>query len=296
MPSAEHDAILELIRATPGFGDPDRTLEEARANLDAMGDIMPVGPEISVVPVDAGGVPAEWVAAPGVPDEAGVVVYLHGGAYTQGSLDSHRSVFARLSAASGRRVLGVDYRLAPEHPFPGAVDDAVAAYRWVLDGGAASGDVVIAGDSAGGGLTAATLVALRDAGHPLPAGGVMMSPWVDLTLSGGSMDTKADADPMCSRESLRPSAEWYAGDTDRAAPLVSPLFADLSGLPPMLILVGTAEVLLDDSIRLADRARAAGVDVELDVGEDLLHVYPVFPGVPESEAALARIGAWIAAR
>lgn len=295
MPSPEHDAVAELIRSMPGWGDPDRTLEDARAQLDGMGDVAPPPDGVTIEPVDAGGVPAAWIAAPGA-DPTATVLYLHGGAFTQGSVSSHKGLCGHLAAATGWRVLALDYRLAPEHPHPAALDDATAAYRWLLTAGVAAHRIVVAGDSAGGGLTAATLVALRDQGAPLPAGGVMFSPWTDLTLSGESMTTKADVDPVCSQGLLDQSARWYAGAADRAAPLVSPVFADLSGLPPMLVFVGTAEVLLDDATRLAERARAAGVDVELEVGDDLLHVYPMFPGVPEGEAALARTADWIRAR
>ena len=195
-------------------------------------------------------------------------------------------------------MLNVDYRLAPEHPHPAAVDDAVAAYRWLTtDGGIAPERVVLCGDSAGGGLAVATLLALRDAGDPLPAGAALISPWTDLTFSGASHDTRLDVDPMCSRTSLSPSVEAYVGDGDPKAPLVSPAHADLAGLPPLLIHVGDHETLLDDSTMLAERAAAAGVDVELWVAPEMIHVWHVFAGmVPESDVALATLGRWIEAR
>jgi acetyl esterase/lipase len=246
--------------------------------------------------VDAGGVPAEWVAVEGAEHEA-VVLYLHGGGYCIGSLNTHRGMAARVAGACGARVLNVDYRLAPEHPHPAAVDDAVAAYRWLLGTGVAPGAIVVGGDSAGGGLVVATLLALRDAGDPLPAAGVCMSPWVDLTCTSGTFETKADDDPMCSKEGLDEMAAAYAGEHDVHHPLVSPLHADLSRLPPLLIQVGTAEVLLDDAVRLAERARSAGVDVRLEAWDDLVHVFQAFaPVVPEAVEALDGIGAFVRAR
>jgi acetyl esterase/lipase len=296
VPSAEHQAVVDLLvetRAVAGEAQP--TLDEERARLDGLADLLPVSPDVEVTPVEVDGVPAEWLDAPGV-DADRVVVYLHGGAYTRGSVRSHRSLCGRLSLGGATRVLSVDYRLAPEHPYPAAVDDAVTAYRWALEQGYDPERIAIAGDSAGGGLAAALLLALRAGADPLPAGAVLLSPWIDLTLSGASMDERAGADPICSRSSLAPSAAWYAGEEDLACPLVSPLFGDLAGLPPLLILVGTAEVLLDDSLRLAAAADAAGVDMTLVVEDDLLHVWPIFQGVPESDAALDLIADWVRTR
>lgn len=295
MMSPEFRAALELIRATGRTNDATRSLADARNELDALSSVFPVDPDITVTPEDAGGVPAEWLEAPEI-DAGRVVLYFHGGAYTQGSLLSHRSLCGRLSRACRARVLAVDYRLAPEHPHPAAVEDATTAYRWSLAQGREPHQIVVAGDSAGGGLTTATLLALRDDGAPLPAGAVLLSPWVDLTMSGDSIESRAEQDPICSPASLQESATWYVGDGDPAAPLVSPLFADLSGLPPVLILVGTAEVLLDDATRLADAARQAGVDVTLEVQDDLIHVYPMLAGIPEADQAVDRIGRWVRER
>lgn len=295
MPSPEHDAVVDLIRSSRGDVDVERPLEESRAELDGLALLLPVDPDIAVTPVDADGVACEWVAAPGT-DIGRAVLYLHGGAYTQGSLSSHRSLCGRLSRAAGAPVLSVGYRLAPEHPHPAAVDDALVTYRWLVEAEMAPARVAFAGDSAGGGLALATLVAARDAGVAQPAGAVLISPWVDLTLAGASMDARAGHDPLLSRTSLARNAGHYAADADLAAPLVSPLFADLAGLAPLLVLVGTAEVLLDDAVRLADRAREAGVEVDLHVHPDLVHVWPVFAGVPEAEETMATMGAWVAAR
>jgi acetyl esterase/lipase len=193
-------------------------------------------------------------------------------------------------------VLSIGYRLAPEDPHPAALDDAVRAYRWALAfGGADPARTVIAGDSAGGGLTVATLVALRDALAPLPAAGVCLSPWVDLTQSGATIKTNADVDPMVHVEDLDRWADAYSGPRSTSDPAVSPLFADLAGLPPLLVDVGTAEALLDDARRLAERARAAGVEVTLTVAEDMVHVWHFFAGAgPEADDAIARVGAFIA--
>jgi len=295
MRSEALETIVTMLRAQAAErGDADMTVSEWREAYDGLGALLPAAEGVAVEKVDAGGVPAEWIGAGDGP----VVVYVHGGGYCIGSLDSHRSMLTHLASAVAGRVLAVDYRLAPEHPFPAALDDACAAYRWVVAGGADPAQVVIAGDSAGGGLTLATLVALRDAGDPLPAAGVCLSPWADLTQSGATMSEKADVDPMVHAEDLARWAAAYAGsDHDPGSSGLSPLFADLSGLPPLLVEVGTAEVLLDDARRLAERARAAGVDVTLFEGEDLIHVWHFFAGaVPEADEGIDRIARFIGER
>jgi monoterpene epsilon-lactone hydrolase len=244
-------------------------------------------------PVDAGGVPAEWITTPGVVPER-VIYYLHGGGYVIGSINTHREMVSRLSRAAGARVLILDYRLAPENPFPAAVDDSVAAYRWLLSDGVDPARLVIAGESAGGGLTVATLVALRDASEPLPRAGICLSPWVDLECLGESMVTKAAMDPLVNRDGGLIWAKAYLGDADPRTPLASPLHADLMGLPPLLIQVGTAECLFDDATRLADRARAAGVDVTLEPWDDMIHMWHMFAAIlPEGQQAIDRIGEFI---
>jgi phosphinothricin tripeptide acetyl hydrolase len=220
-----------------------------------------------------------------------VVLYLHGGGYVIGSPRSHRHLAAAIAGAAAARALLLDYRLAPEHPYPAALEDATAAYRWLLAQGIAPGRVVIAGDSAGGGLTVATLLALREAGVPLPAAGVCISPWVDLTCGGSSYVSKADADPIVQRAGVEQMARAYLGSTAPREPLASPLFADLRGLPPLLIHVGSEEVLLDDSVQLAERARAAGVDTTLEVYERMIHVWHWFlPMLDEAQTAVEAIG------
>lgn len=242
------------------------------------------------------GLPAEWVSAPGA-NEQRAVLYLHGGGYVQGSPNTHRNLAYNLSRASGARILVLDYRMAPEHPFPAAVVDAVSAWRWLLAQGLAPDAMAIAGDSAGGGLSVAAQVQLRAEGLPLPATSVCISPWVDLEGTGESMTTKADVDPMVGKAVL----DWFAGaylaGAHVRAPLASPLYADLRGLPPMLIQVGSCETLLDDSTRLADVARAAGVDVDLRVWQNMIHVWHLFqPMLAEGGEALDEAGGWIKAR
>jgi len=223
-----------------------------------------------------------------------VVLYLHGGGYAIGSIKTHRALAANISKAAGVRVLLIDYRLAPEHPHPAAVDDAVTAWRWLLRQGLDPSRMVISGDSAGGGLTMATLIALRDAGEALPACAVPISPWVEMEAVSESWTTRAEADPMVHIEGLKLMADWYLNGQDPRAPLASPLHADLSGLPPLLVQVGDAEVLLDDSTRLVEKAKAAGVDATCDVIPDGIHVMHAFaPLVPEATAAIDRLAAFV---
>ena len=293
MASPELENVIKLLRARPPRQE---SHPEARASFEQVAALIGGSPEARSEPVDAGGVPGEWIAAPSAAGGR-VIYYLHGGGYTVGSINTHRALIARLSAAAGARALAIDYRLAPEHPFPAAVEDATAAYRWLLEGGADPSNVVIAGDSAGGGLTVATLVALRDARIPLPAAAVCLSPWVDLEGIGESATTRKAADPMIDPEGGLEQARLYLGGADPRTPLAAPLYADLSGLPPMLIHVGDAEVLLDDSTRLAARAKAAGVDVTLEVWPDMIHVWQFFAAVlPEGQQAIDRIGAFVRER
>lgn len=243
-------------------------------------------------PADVSGINAEWLIPDAASDDR-ALLYLHGGAYVLGSIDSHRGIASHIAIAAGCRVLLVDYRLAPENKFPAALDDAVAAYRWLLAQGYMPERIAIAGDSAGGGLTAATLVSLRDSGNPLPAAGIMLSPWADLQLTGESCKSVGRRDPMISVKGLRKGALGYAGRQSLREPLISPIYADLKGLPPLYIQVGTCEILLDDSRRLAEKAMSDGVDVELYVCDGMFHVYQVFsPLVPESRDAIDKLGAF----
>jgi monoterpene epsilon-lactone hydrolase len=268
------------------------TPQEMRALFEQMAS--PAEADIKSDPVRAGGVPAEWISAPGV-DPGRAVLYLHGGGYVVGSIKTHRDLMGRVSRAAKARVLGLDYRLAPEHPFPAAVDDSLTAYRWMLEQGLQPSRIAVAGDSAGGGLVVATLVAIRDAKLPLPAAAVCLSPWVDLEGIGESMKTREHADPIVRRDMLRQMAAAYLGGKNTRTPLAAPLYADLKGLPPLLIQVGDAETLLDDSNRLAQRARAAGVEVKLEVWPEMIHVFQLFAGfLPEGQQAVDGVGQFIA--
>jgi monoterpene epsilon-lactone hydrolase len=294
MASAELQMVIDLLKAGPI--PRDLSWEAQRAGLDSLSSMAPPPDDASYDEVTFAGRPAAWIQANGA-SAARTLLYLHGGGYCVGSLKSHRGLATDLSRAAGVRVLLLDYRLAPEHPFPAAVDDAVAAYRALLEQGIEARHIAIAGDSAGGGLTAATLLALRDAGLPRPAAGVLLSPWLDLTLSGASMDGRAAIDPMVQREPLQRMADAYLGGADGRSALASPLFADLRGLPPLLIHVGTAETLLDDATRFAEHARAADVQVKIDVWEDMIHVFNAFGFVlPEAREANQQIGTFLKER
>lgn len=292
MSSPAEAEIRATLRAAKQ-ASPPASIEEARAWLDMMFGQYPLPPETRVETVVANGVPAEWVGAGGIDPER-VILYLHGGAYTRGSLTSHRGLAARLSAASGARTLVIAYRLAPEHPFPSAVEDATTAYRWLLGNGISPDGMVIAGDSAGGGLAIATLLSLRDAGETLPAGAVLLSPWTDLAGTGASLVTHADADPWLTPQRLAATAALYLAGANPRNPLASPLYGDLQALPPLLIQVGSDEILLDDATRLTERAEAAGVSVTLEVWEEMWHVFQAFATeVHEGQQAIETIGAFI---
>ena len=250
---------------------------------------------VTVIPVDANGVTAEWVTASGV-EQNRVLLYLHGGGYVFGSPLSHRALAWRLTEAARMRVLMVDYRLAPEHPFPAAVEDATAAYRWLLDEGYDPGQIAVGGDSAGGGLAVALLVNLKNVGLPRPACAILLSPWTDLTCAGASVETNASADAMLTPEVLRQFASLYVGARDLAAPLASPLFADVAGLPTTLIQVGSTEVLLSDAERLASRLGDAGCQVMLDVWPKMPHVWQLAPAqLPEGRQAIDRLATFLCA-
>lgn len=291
MASKELETVIEMLKSRPKMAD--LNVEEQRAQIEADHATVQLAQDVQCQPVDAGGVPAEWVTTPESATER-VICSLHGGAYMVGSPSTNRELVSRLARASAARVLGIDYRLAPENPFPAAVEDSTAAYRWLLSTGVKPSQVVIIGESAGGGLTIATLLALRDTGEPLPAAAVAISPWVDMEALGESITTKAEVDPMVQRDSILMAAKAYLGDLDPRTPLASPIYADLTGLPPLLIQVGTSEILLDDATRLAERARADGVDVVLEPWEDMVHVWHSFAEMlPEGQQAIDRIGDFV---
>jgi epsilon-lactone hydrolase len=291
------DVLRQTLAAevAPAFGI-EVPLEQQRLTLEAMGAAAEPADGTAVEQRPLAGMPAEWITSPGCRGGR-ALLHLHGGGYVMGSCGSHRALASRIGAAAGAGVALPEYRLAPEHPFPAALEDGVAAYRALVAGGVAPDDIVLVGDSAGGGLVLATLVALRDAGDPLPAGAVLLSPLTDLTASGESMRTRADSDPWLSPALLDVTLRPYVGGADRADPRLSPLFADLRGLPPLLIQVGDQEILLSDATRLAERAQAAGVEVTLEVWPEVWHVWHLFaPQLPDANEALDRIGAFVRGR
>ncbi len=289
MPNAEIEAIRAAIAANPR----PPGLADRRARLDRMSGIAPLPDDVVVTPVSAGGVDAEWTATPSA-DPSRAMLYLHGGAYVSGSAVSHRLMVAEAGRQAGMRTLALNYRLAPEHPHPAAVEDALVGYRFLLAEGFPAERIVVAGDSAGGGLTLALLVSLRDVGERLPACAWVISPWIDLEMTGASMMDKAAVDPMIQRSYLREVAAQYAGGGDPAAALISPLHADLRGLPPLLIQVGTAETLLDDAVRLSRAVGMADGVATLEIYTDMIHVWHLFhPILEPGRRALAAAGRFV---
>ncbi len=293
MSSAQLDKVIADVVATFGAWGPQTTLPEMRKGWDDLFADAKLTVGATTEKVDAGGVKGEWISAPGAaPDRA--ILYFHGGGYVLGSIHSHRDMCERLSRAAQARVLALDYRLAPEHPFPAAVDDARAAYRWLLKQGLQPKRIALAGDSAGGGLTFAALLALKQHGDPMPACAAPLSPWVDLEGIGDSMTSKAGEDPMVHKEMIEQMAKTYVQTGDLRNPLAAPLYGDLRGLPPLLIQVGSRETLLDDAVRIADKAKQAGVEVELDVWNGQIHVWQIFASrLDEGEHAIQKIGAFV---
>ena len=284
--------LAEFVAAlSPSNHQP--TPEELRAGCDHwMTTNFPTPADLHTEKVDADGVPCLWASMPGT-SAVRTILYLHGGAYLLGSPNGYRGFAAALSQAADARVLLVDYRLAPENPHPAALDDATTAYLW-LTKTTNSALTVVAGESSGGGLALATLTALRAAGDDLPAAAVCISPWVDMTLTGASLKDNAGLDPFISKLGLEIMSGAYLQGQDPKMPSASPLFADLTGLPPTLVLVGTNEALLDDSTRLADRARHAGVDVTLNIANDMYHMWPFMSSfLPEARKAVQEIGQFV---
>lgn len=293
MASAALQTIIAAKRANPY--SPDKSIEQLRAESESRAaEPLPKG--VTHEAVDADGVPAEWVEAAGAAHDR-TFLFIHGGGYYRGSPASSRGTAARISAATGARVLSTSYRLAPEHAFPAAIDDVHSAYRWLLSEGADPARLMVGGVSAGGGLTLALLLKLNESGDPLPAGAVPMSAWTDMTQSAETHRTKAGEDPMISKTYLDRMSAYYLNGADPKTPLASPLHGDLSGLPPLLIQVGTAETLLDDSRLFAERAAAAGVDVTYEPWEDMIHGWHGSAAVlPEAQEAIDSIGRFFRAR
>ena len=293
MSQAELDRLIGKIHKELGTWTQGITVPEMRKSWDRLFTDVPDLAPVKKQALKANGVSAEWLDGPGARSDR-AVLYLHGGGYVLGGVDSHRDLMARISAAAKARVLGIDYRLAPEAPFPAAVEDAVSAYRFILEQGIKPDHVAIAGDSAGGGLTAATLIALRDQKIPLPSCAALLSPWVDLEGTGESMNGGVMDDPMVEKGLVAIMGPTYLNGKDPRTPLASPLYANLKGLPPLLIQVGRREVLLDDSTRFAQAALRADVKVELEVWPGMLHVWQLFASeLGEGREAIERIGGFL---
>jgi epsilon-lactone hydrolase len=291
MSDPEIAALRAIIAQRPRSDD----IGQRRRDIDARGLANRLPADVTVHPVSANGVKAEWTETP-EGDRARAILFLHGGGYVIGSLDSHRHLVAEAARAARMRALAIDYRLAPEHPFPAAVDDALAAYRFLLAGGIQPGGIAIAGDSAGGGLVVATMLAIREAGLAQPACGWAISPWVDMEATGASMASKAAVDPTVQKAGILDMARLYLNSADPRSPLAAPIYGDLRGLAPLLIQVGAAETLLDDAIRLAQVAGAADVAVDLQVWPEMIHVWHTyFPVLSAGRRAIASGGEFIRA-
>jgi len=284
-----------FIATAPAPGAPKPTWPERRAGIDAMAAFTPLPDGVEVTPITLGGVPAERIVPRGA-DRTRTIFYLHGGGYCIGGCASHRNWVASMADKAGATAFTVDYRLAPEHPFPAAVDDALAAWRALLAEGRDAARTVVSGDSAGGGLTLATAVAARDAGLPLPAGLHLTSPWANLTNTGPAYKAKAETDFIITQEGIDEFATTYLAGADPRSTLASPVFANLAGLPPILIHVGSEEVLLSDSALLAEAAGLAQVDVTLRIWPDMVHIWPFFGQLSASPKAVAESAAWIRTR
>lgn len=288
------DGVIENVRRTYARWRRDTPVETMRADWDELfwSDAMGIAQK----PVSAGGVDAAWIVAPDAAHNR-VFLYMHGGGYRVGSVRSHHDLVARISAASGAAGLSIDYRRAPEHRFPAPIEDAVRAYEWLIAEGFTPDRIAFIGDSAGGNLALAAVLALREKGANLPAALALLSPWTDLELRGESYRTRADCDPIHQRAMLAATAAGYLGGADPADPLASPLNADLSGFPPMLIQVGDRETVLDDARNLAAKAQAAGVETQLEVWDGMIHVFQQFPDeLSEAREAIANIGAFLRSR
>lgn len=292
MDKSEIDAIRSLLGSKP------RPIGwfERRQRLDEVGSIWPVADDVALEAVDCDGVPGEWsqVAAS---DSRRVLLFFHGGGYCSGSVLSHRRMVSEAGRAAGMRTLAVGYRLAPEQPYPAAHEDAMEAWRFLRRQGIAAENIAVGGDSAGGNLTIALIHRLRAAGDALPGCAWLISPWTDLTMSGATLDTKAAVDPLINKAYLEELADAYAPSADRRDPLVSPLFADLLGFPPLLIQVGSAETLLADATRFAAAAGAADVDVTLEIWPHMIHAWPLWNAkLDAGRRALVSAGEFIRAR
>ncbi|MBN8990369.1 MAG: alpha/beta hydrolase [Rhizobiales bacterium] len=288
--TAPIDLAIERVRAVYRNWTRETTIARMRSDWDAAFGGSTVA--VTYERVSAGGVDGEWISpADTPPDKA--ILYFHGGGFRIGSVDSHRDLISQIALASGCRVLAINYRLSPKHRYPAALNDTQVAYDWMLAQGFEPGNIAFAGDSAGGNLVLTTMLSLRERWLPLPAAAVLMSPWTDLAATGASYVSRAEADPIHQRPMILALAKNYlGGDDDPCDPLASPLYANLTGLPPLLIQVGDRETVLDDSVVFADKARGAGVDVSLEVWDGMIHVFQMFE-LPEARRAIASIAQFL---
>ena len=291
MPSREHDDVVTMLRSASSQSFTTApSVEEARAQLDFTGAMFPVPEDVSVEAGEIAGRRVEWYS-PTAPLSGRVLVYFHGGGYFAGSIDSHRSLVARMSKALNIRAVSVDYRLAPEFPFPAGLDDAVAVIDALVAQGTLPHEIIVGGDSAGGGLATALLMRQRDDDGHRPAGAILLSPWLDLTGTSDAMETVGEKDPMLNPDRLRLAADAYAGD-QITSPLASPIFGDAHGLPPILVFAGTLDILVDDTRTFVAAAQGASVDIEAHVEDGLMHVWPFVDGLPEATIALEQMARW----
>jgi monoterpene epsilon-lactone hydrolase len=293
MASIQSSILKFVIKQANFFGGENIDPQRLRIRIEKLAGRFRAPKNVQVVTVEAGSVPSEWLIPSDVPQDR-VLMYIHGGAWFMGSTRTHRGFVSKLSYTSGIRALSINYRLAPENPFPMGLDDCITAYEWLLQNGISADKVVVAGDSAGGNLTLALLLALRDAGKPLPAGAIAISPATDFTASGESYKSRIHLDPFFSNMGTTSILDDYIKNHDPRHPLLSPLYADLSGLPPLLIHVGDHEILLDDAVRFGDKAVAAGVEAQTVVWPEMFHVFQMFaPFLPEARRANTEIAAFI---
>lgn len=290
MPSLQANLVKLILRLRP-YGWAQGSIQEQRSRMEKRVTLFPNNGTIEVKPFAINNIAAEWIKV--TDPQPCVVLYFHGGAYALGSVRAHHEFLSRLALATLCQVLAVNYRLAPEHPFPAALQDALFAYHWLLQQGWESSKIVLGGDSAGGGLALATVAALKSAQDPMPACAFGLSPWLDLTFSTESMDTNAKKDYLLSKEILLPYATAYAGEYARDYPLISPLFADLKGFCPVLIHVARDEIFLDEAVHFTSKAQAAGVDAKLQSWEGLFHVFQMVPFLAETRESLEDIAKFI---
>ncbi|MCG3167625.1 MAG: Monoterpene epsilon-lactone hydrolase [Bacteroidia bacterium] len=294
MASFQNVFIRNFIRSTKRmFFNLGMPVEQYRSGMEKMTRMAKMPEGIIIEKINCSGVQAEWIIPKNITNQ-GMVLYLHGGGYAMGSVNTHRALMARIAIASKTKVLGVEYRLAPEYPFPCAIDDVFAVYSWLLQQGFDNNKIVIAGDSAGGGLTIALKIRIRDENAPKPAAGVCLSPWLDLASTGETTISLAEEDPMLDLESVRHFALFYAPPEKLQHPWVSPLYADLTNLSPIYIQVSTSEILLDDTRRFAEKAKNTGIEIQVDYWDKMVHVWQAF-GVylPEALEAIEKLGAYI---